>query len=138
MVLMTHRKFICIVLTLVFGLSLFASGALGRVTCDKEQCRHDAMKGIEYHKAEMNFGPVGCCAETQIDPCELEGVQPRVIQDYAVSMTRVHKDGPSDAMVSGSGFMFDNFALSVVGPLHNIGTKVPSSPIYIKNVSLIC
>ena len=135
---MTHRKFICIVLTLVFGLSLFASGALGWITCDKEQCKHDAMKGIEYHTAEMNFEPMSCCAETQIDPCELKGGQSRVIQDYAVSMSRVHKDGPSDAMVSGSGFMSDNLAFNVAGPLHNIRTKVPSSPIYIKNVSLIC
>jgi hypothetical protein len=139
MVPMINRKIICIVLILLFGLSLSVSGAWGEITCDKEQCKHDAMKGTQYYKAEMNFKPMGCCAETQNDPCELEGNRPHVIQDCAVSMTRVHKDGLSDAVATGSGFIPDKLAQRLFGRHPNTGmTHVLSLPIYIKNGSLIC
>ena len=136
---MTHRKIICVVLALFFGLSLSASGALGQVACEREQCKHDTMKGVVEHKTEMNFEPMGCCAERQIDPCDLEGGQPRIILDYAVSMARVHKDGPSPVMATGSRVLSDKLAQGVFGPHPDTGTThVPSSPIYIRNGSLIC
>ena len=138
MVPMTHRKFISIVLILFFGLSLSASGALGRVACDREQCKHDAMKGIANHKADMNFEPMSCCAETQNDPCELERGQPRIVQDGAVSMARVYQDGPSVVLVIGSNVLSDNLTQRVFGPHPNDGTHFPSSPIYLRNVTLIC
>lgn len=137
---MTNRKIICIVLALVFGLSLSASGASGRIPCDKGLCRHHTMKGLEYKKDNVNFVPMGCCTEAQKekDPCEFEGSQPLVIQDYALSTARLHKDAPSDALVIGSNVMSNSLTLGVFGPHPKAGSKVLSSSIYIRNVTLIC
>ena len=138
MVPMTHRKIICIALVLIFGLTLSASGALGRVACDKAQCRHHTMKGPVYKKTDLNFVSMGCCAESQKDPCELEGSPPHVIHDCALSAVRVYKDGPSDVIAIGSNVMSDNLDFGVFGPHLKAGTHVLLSPIYIRNVTLIC
>ena len=138
MVPMTYRKIICIGLVLIFGLTLSASGALGRVTCDKAQCRHHTMKGPGTKKTNLNFVSMGCCAESQKNPCELEGSTPHVIHDYALSGARVHKDGPTDVIAIGSNVLSDSLASGVFGPHLKDGTPVSSSPIYIRNVTLIC
>jgi hypothetical protein len=135
---MTHRKIICIFLALFFGLTLFASGASGRATCDKALCRHHTMKGPEYKNTDLNFVSMGCCAESQKDPCEIEGSPPHWIHDYALSAVRVHKDGPSGVMAMGSSDMSVNLAFGVFGPHPKGGTHVLSSPIYLRNVTLIC
>ena len=137
-VLMANRKIICIVLALVFGLTLFASGALGQVACDKGQCRHHPMKIPGFMKTGLNFVSKGCCAESQKEPCELEGSPHHVIHDIAFSGIRVQKASPLNIVVMGSNVMSDNLAFGVFGPHLKDGLNVPLPPIYMRNLNLIC
>jgi hypothetical protein len=138
MVPMTHRKIICIALVLIFGLTLSASGALGRVACDKALCRHHTIKGPENKKTDLNFVSMGCCGESQKDPCKLERSTPHMILDYALSGARVHKDGLSDVITIGSNVNSENLLFGIFDPHLKDGTHIPSTPIYIRNVNLIC
>jgi hypothetical protein len=139
MTYMENKKIICIILALIFGLSLFASGAFARGVCEKGHCKHHSMEGALLNAiANSTLKGAGCCAESQRDPCDLESGQALELHDCALSMTWVPRDGPSEAIVIGSDFMSDNFTFRVFGPHLKAGTKVLSSSIYIRNVSLLC
>ena len=134
---MANQKIICIILTLIFGLSLFASGALGRVTCDKEQCKHHTMKSLQYQKAKINFVPMGCCARTQKDPCDLEGGQAVVLHDWAHSMVRANYGDPSAVFVIHSDHASEDHSLTTLRPHPQTAAIARSAPIYIQNLSLL-
>jgi hypothetical protein len=136
---MSTRKIICIILALMFGLSLFASGAFARVTCDKERCKHHNMNGSQLTAwANSTLEGAGCCAGAQREPCDLEKGQALELHDCTLSLTRADNSDPSDAYVIDSNHVPEALSLMASGPHLKDNTKVQSSPIYLRNVSLIC
>lgn len=136
---MTRRKIICIILALIFSLSLFASGAFARVGCDEKHCKHQGMQGSQMKAmAHSTLERPDCCTGSQKDPCNLEKGQGLELHDCAFSQARTHKDGPSVLIVMRASLMFQNVTFGVFEAHPKAGTTVPSSSLYIKNASLIC
>jgi len=139
MMYMENKKIICVILALIFGLSLFASGVFARVVCDKEHCKHHSMIGTQLNAtANSTFEGAGCCTGTKRDPCDLERGQTLELHDCALSIARANNGDPSDASVIDSIHAPEALSLMASGPYPKNRTKVLSSPIYIMNVSLIC
>jgi len=136
---MENKKIICIILALIFSLSLFASGAFARVVCDKEHCKHHSMKGTQLNAiANPALEGTDCCTGSQKDPCDLEKGQALELHDCALSIARADNSDPSDASVIDSNHVLEALSLIASGPHLKDSTKFLSSPIYIMNVSLIC
>ncbi len=138
MTYMENKKIICLILVLIFGLSLFASGALARVVCDKEHCKHHSMKGTQLNAiANSTLEGAGCCAGTKRDPCDLERGQALELHDCALSIARADNGDSSDALVMGSHRVPTSLFYRTFGPHPLSPTIARSAPIYIQNASLI-
>jgi hypothetical protein len=135
---MANKKIICIILTLIFGLSLFASGAFARVVCDKEHCKHHSMKGTQLNAvANSTLEAAGCCAGTKTDPCDLEKGQALELHDCTLSMARADNSDHSDVIVFKSDHVPENLSFRNFGPHLGISVTARSAPLYIQNASLI-
>ncbi len=135
---MENKKIICIILALIFGLSLFASGAFARVVCDKEHCKHHSMKGTQLNAiANSTLEGVGCCAGTKRNPCDLERGQALELHDCALSIARADNGDHSDVIFIKSDHVLENLSFRTFGPHPHSQTTARSAPIYIKNASLI-
>jgi hypothetical protein len=135
---MENKKIICIILVLIFGLSLFASGAFARVACDKEHCKHHSMNGTQLNAvANSTLEAAGCCAGVKKDPCDLEKGQALVLHDCALSIARADNGDSSDVIVIKSDHIPANLSYRTFGPHPLSPTIARSAPIYIQNASLI-
>ena len=135
---MTNRKIICIVLALIFGLSLFASGAFARVACDKAHCKHHNMKGMQLNAiANSTLEGADCCAGTKRDACDFERGQALELHDCALFIARVNIRDYSDFRVIGPDHVPSNLSFKTFVPHPRSPTTARSAPIYIKNAPLI-
>ncbi len=135
---MENKKIICIILALIFGLSLFASGAFARGVCEKGHCKHHSMKGMQLNEvANSTLEAAGCCAGAKTDPCDLEKGQALELHDCALSIARADNGDSSDALVMGSHRVPTNLSYRTFGPHPLSPTMARSAPIYIQNASLI-
>ena len=138
MTYMENKKIICIILALIFGLSIFASGAFARVACDKAHCKHHSMKGMQLNAtANSTLEGADCCAGTKRDPCDFERGQALELHDCALSIARVNIGDYSDFIVIGPDHVPSNLSFKTFGPHPHSPTTARSAPIYIKNASLI-
>jgi hypothetical protein len=139
MVHMATRKIACIILALMFGLSLFASGAFARVTCDGERCKHHVMNRAQLTaRANLTLEDRDCCTGSQNEPCDLQSGRALELHDCTLSFARADKSDPSDVYIIGSDQVPEAFSLMASGTLLKDRPVVPSSPIYLRKVSLIC
>ena len=135
---MATRKIICIILALIFGLSLFASGAFARVICDREHCKHHSVTVTQLNSiANSTLEGVGCCAGTKRDPCDLERGQALELHDCTLSLARAENGDPSDVIAINSDSAPEDLSLMAFGPHPLSAITARSEPIYIKNSSLI-
>jgi hypothetical protein len=134
----TTKKVSCIFMVLIFGLSLFASGAFARAVCDKEHCKHHNLEGSQTTvKANSALKGVDCCTGSQNGPCDLEKGQALELHDCTLSFARADKVDPSDVIVIKTNYVSDGFSFRTFGPLSRSGVTTKSTPIYIQNASLI-
>ena len=135
---MENKKIICIILVLIFGLSLFASGAFARVVCDKEHCKHHSMNGTQLNAvANSTLEAAGCCAGTKMDPCNLERGQVLELHDCALSIARADNGDSSDVIVIKSDHIPANLSYRTFRPHLESSATTRSAPLYIQNASLI-
>ncbi len=135
---MANRKIICVILALIFGLSLFTTGAFARLICDKGQCKHHTMKGSQLTaRANTTLEGAGCCAGSQRDPCDLKKGQALELHDCTLSLARAENGDPSDVIAIKSDSVPEDLSLMAFGPHPLSVITARSAPIYIKNSSLI-
>jgi len=132
----THKIF-CIILALIFGFSIFASGAFARVKCDMDNCKHHQIKGLQYKKASTHFVAMGCCTGSQKEPCDLEGGQILQIYDCALSHARADNGDHSHILITGSNPRIEDLFLKDFALHSQTTVNMRSAPLYIQNASLI-
>ena len=136
---MGTRKFISLMLVMILGLGLFATGVGARASCDMEQCRHHDMVALRHSsEVEIGAGSQNCCPEPQNDPCDLEKGQNFKIYEYAIRASRPGNDDPSGIVGVVYVRLTENPFSSGFDPKYHIGALARSAPIYIQNLSIIC
>ena len=135
---MGTRKFICIVVVLVLGLSLFSTAVGASASCDKEECKHHTMP-LGHHAAAPEMGLVAenCCSEPQADPCDLNKDQSSIAQECAVRVSRAGTTFTAGA-VPVFNISLETPSLKGLGPKHHFDSNARIIPIYLQNLSIIC
>jgi hypothetical protein len=136
---MGTRKFISLMLVMILGLSLLATGVGARASCDMEQCRHhDTMALRHASEVEMGVRSQNCCPEPQDDPCELEKGRNFKIYEYAIRASRPWNYGPLGIVEVAYVRHTENPFSSGLDPRQYIGAPARSASIYLQNLSIIC
>ena len=134
---MRIRKLICILLVPFLAISFFANGAAAKLSCNENTCQKMAVR-TGHHQSKPMALASDCCARHQQMPCELERRQSQELSVFYVS-----------------AFRLDNFrSVSIINPAdhspivrHTVrksqrsfttDVTASSSPIYLKNLTLIC
>lgn len=137
--MMPIRKIICAAITLLIGMTLFASGAGAKTGCDNKACMTANMQGKHVPGKAMRMSlKANCCSEHQSTPCEFQRAQVVGLQAFCISNCRTLSYHPA-------GVMFFSHASTDTGPSTNgfnknqfITSTARSAPIYLQNLSLIC
>lgn len=136
---MESRKIICIILALILGLSLFASGAFARASCNEGHCKHLNMNRSQMTAmANIAFEGPPCCAGVQEGPCDFVKAQSSERYNGTISPIRVNRENPSHLYVTGSNPMPEVLSVMASGPRPKDRPEILSSPIYLRHGSLIC
>ena len=135
---MGMRKFTCIVIVLVFGLSLFTTAVGASASCDMERCKHHTMPGLQHASASgMGLVDKNCCPEPQSDPCDLSKAQNPVLHECVIRVSR------AGSLYTAGVVLVFNISLETptlkgVSPKSHLESKARIIPVYLQNLSIIC
>ena len=134
---MFRLKGICLALTLVLGVSLFAAGAFAKSGCG-ETCRcHSRPMDMHHAKGDLIPLSTGSCTGNPMIPCDLESSQASDVSEFILSSAG---GGPPNT-VGPTGIVTDsltdrpNFRGYEVSQL--LLEKSRSAPIYLQNLSFL-
>ena len=130
-------KAICIALTLTFGASLFATGALANSSCGlKCCCQSNPMTG-QHNPGKQMRAAMGCCNGTPLTPCDLVFGTQLELPDITLSSSGGHTlnavgstQNLTDSLIGRHDFRghaFDQFGRE----------KFRSPPLYLQNLSFL-
>jgi len=78
-------KAICVALTLVLGVSLFAGGAIAESHCGKKCCTQSSPMDMHHSKGKTKPSSAGFCNGDPMVPCDLETGQSSELPEFILS-----------------------------------------------------
>jgi hypothetical protein len=134
---MRIRKPICILLVPFLAISFFASGAAAKPSCNENTCQKmDVPTG--HHQAKTMALASDCCARHQQLPCELERRQSDELSVFTVSAFRLDNFQSVRIINSSDHSLLNPYTAREPDQSSLTGATARSSPIYLKNLSLLC
>jgi hypothetical protein len=130
-------KGICVALTLVLGVSLFAAGAIADSGCGKKCCNPSKPMGMHHSKGALKPLPAGFCNGDSMIPCDLE---PRRVSDVPEFILSSAGGDPTNTVPSASieaDSLIDPHRFENSDPYRLLGVKSRSAPLYLQNLSLL-
>jgi hypothetical protein len=79
-------KGICVALTLVLGVSLFAAGAIADSGCGKKCCIQSSPVDMHHSKGKLKPSSAGFCKGDPIVPCDLKTGQSSELPEFILSL----------------------------------------------------
>src|SRR5210317_1279439 len=78
-------KAICVALTLVLGVSLFAAGASAESRCGKKCCIQSSPMDMPHSKGKLKPSSAGFCNGNPMVPCDLKTGQSSELPEFILS-----------------------------------------------------
>jgi len=130
-------KGICVALTLVLGVSLFAAGAIAESRCGKKCCTQSSPMDMHHSKGNPKPSSAGFCNGNPMVPCDLETGQSSELPEFILSAAgggQPNTVGPA-GIATGSPTGKHNFGGYEIYQL--LREKSRSAPKYLQNLSLL-
>jgi len=130
-------KVMCVAVTLVLGVSLFAAGAIAESRCGKKCCTQSSPMDMHHSKGKLIPLSAGFCSGDPMIPCNLETGQSSGLPEFipgSVGGNLTYSDGPADILADS----FSNrFNLRSEASYLLVQGELQSAPIYLQNVSFL-
>lgn len=132
-------KALPLLLSLLLGINFLAIDAQAS-TCGKGGvCMNCVTEGPRHAvAAKSHHAPTGCGSKTDGIPCDLEGTETPARTRFALTNDRPVKTDFSDITTSLSAKIAPATCLKPARSLLHRGYAIPSTPIYLQNLSLRC
>jgi hypothetical protein len=130
-------KGICVALTLVLGLSLFAAGAIADSECGKKCCHHGKPMGMHHSRGALKSSPAGFCNGDPIIPCDLESRRASDVPEFILSSAGGDPTNTAPSASIEADSLIDSHRFENSGATHLWGGKYRSAPIYLQNLSFL-
>ena len=130
-------KGICVALTLVLGLSLFAAGAIADSECGKKCCHHGKPMGMHHSKDALKSSPVGFCNGDPMIPCDLESRRASDMPEFILSSAGGDPMNTAPSASIEADVLIDPHRFEISNATHLLGEKSPSAPLYLQNLSFL-
>jgi len=130
-------KVMCVAVTLVLGVSLFAAGAIAESRCGKKCCTQSSPMDMHHSKGKLIPLSAGFCNGDPMVPCDLETGQSSELPEFILSAAgggQPNTVGPA-GIATGSPTGKHNFGGYEIYQL--LREKSRSAPKYLQNLSLL-
>jgi hypothetical protein len=130
-------KGICIALTLVLGVSLFAGGAIAESRCGKKCCTQSSPMDMHHSKGKTKPASAGFCNGDPMVPCDLETGQSSELPEFILSSAGGEQlnNGGSTGIAPGS--LTDKHDFRGNDYYQFVPENSRSAPIYLQNSSIL-
>ena len=130
-------KVMCVAVTLVLGVSLFAAGAIAESRCGKKCCTQSSPMDMHHSKGNPKPSSAGFCNGDPMVPCDLKGGKSSALPEFILSSAG---DGlPNTAGPAGiaTGSLTDKHDCRGNDYYQFVAENSRSAPIYLQNLSLL-
>jgi len=130
-------KAICVVLTLVLGVSLFAAGAIADSRCGKKCCTQSSPMDMHHSKGKLKPSSAGSCSGDPMVPCDLEPGRSSELPEFILSSVG---GGPPNTVGStgiATGSLTDKHDLRGNDYIQFVPENSRSAPLYLQNSSIL-
>jgi len=130
-------KAICVALTLVLGVSLFAAGAIAKSGCG-EKCRCQS-RPMDMNHAKGDLIPLsaGSCTGNPMIPCDLESSQASDVSEFILSSAGGSPQNTVGPTGIATGSLTDKHDFRGYEVYQLLLEKSRSAPIYLQNLSFL-
>ena len=130
-------KGICIALTLVLGVSVFAAGVSAETGCG-EKCRcHDRPADRHHSQGELIPLPAGFCNGDPMVPCDLEAGQSSALPEFIMSSAGGGLPNTAGSAGIANGSLTGKHDFRGYQIYQFLREKSRSAPKYLQNLSLL-
>jgi len=130
-------KVMCVAVTLVLGVSLFAAGAIAESRCGKKCCTQSSPMDMHHSKGKLIPLSAGFCNGDPMIPCDLEAGQssglPKLIL-CSVCGNQPNPVGPAD---TDADSLTDRHNFRGKDYYQFVPENSRSAPIYLQNASIL-
>ena len=132
-------KVMCVAVTLVLGVSLFAAGAIAESRCGKKCCTQSSPMDMDMHHSKGNPKPssAGFCNGNPMAPCDLETGQSSELPEFILSSAGGGQTNTVGSTGIATGSLTDKHACRGNDHYQFVAENCRSAPIYLQNVSIL-
>jgi len=130
-------KSICLALTLVLGMSLFAAGAIADSRCGKKCCVQSNPMDMHHSKGKLIPSSAGFCSGNPMVPCDLETGQSSELPEFILSSAGDGQPNTVGSTGIAAGFLTDKHDSRGNDYYQFVPTNSRSAPIYLQNASIL-
>ena len=130
-------KGICVALTLVLGVSLFAAGAIAESRCGKKCCTQSSPMDMHHSKGELIPLSAGFCNGDPMIPCDLEAGQSSVLPEFILCSAGGNPPNTVGSAGTNAGFLTDRHDHRGNYDYQFVRENSQSAPLYLQNSSIL-
>jgi len=130
-------KGICVALTLVLGVSLFAAGAIAESRCGKKCCTQSSPMDMHHSKGNPKPSSAGFCNGNPMVPCDLETGQSSELPEFILSSAGGGQTNTVGSTGIATGSLTDKHDCRGNDYYQFVAENSRSAPIYLQNLSLL-
>ena len=130
-------KATCVALTLVLGVSLFATGAIAESRCGKKCCNQSSPMNMHHSKGKLKPSSTGFCSGNPMVPCDLEAGQSSELPEFILSSTGDGQPNTVGSTGIATGSITDKQDFRGNNHYQFVPENSRSAPIYLQNSSIL-
>ncbi len=130
-------KSICVALTLILGMSLFAAGAFAELGCGQKCCCHRSTTDMHHSKLEIKKISANPCNRDPIIPCDLETAKSLELPDFIIGSVGANQPNTVMSANINTAILIDKPVSRAIDPFQFVRTNARSAPIYLQNASFL-
>jgi hypothetical protein len=130
-------KAICVALTLVLGVSLFAAGAIADSRCGKKCCTQSSPMDMHHSKGKLKPSSAGFCNGDPMVPCDLETSRSSELPEFILSSAGGGQPNNVGSTGIATDFLTDKHDFRGSGYYQFVPENCRSAPIYLQNSSFL-
>ena len=130
-------KAICLALTLVLGVSLFAGGARAVSRCGKKCCAQSSPMDMHHSNGKLKPSSAGFCNGDPMVPCDLETGQSSELPDFILSSAGGGQPNTVGSTSLATGSLADKHDFKGNDADQFVPENSRSAPLYLQNSSIL-
>lgn len=130
-------KAMCVALTLVLGVSLFAAGAIADSGCGKKCCIQNSQMDMHHSKGKLKPSSTGFCNVDPMVPCDLKTGQSSELPEFILSSTGGGQPNTVGSTGIATVYLTDKHDFRGNDDYQFVPENSRSAPIYLQNSSIL-